>query len=94
MANALGIDASANEKRLSTNSTNIALELATSGAGCVITTLSLARIYVERGLLIEPFQTRLASPWSYYLSESPVSKGVVVKKVAEWILAQAKTLGS
>ena len=93
MANALGIDASANEKRLSTNSTNIALELAASGAGCVITTLSLARTYLERGLLVEPFETRLASPWSYYLAESPVSKGVVVKKVTEWILKQAKAVG-
>ena len=33
LADALGIDASANDKRLSTNSTNIALEMAASGAG-------------------------------------------------------------
>jgi LysR family transcriptional regulator, glycine cleavage system transcriptional activator len=90
MAAALGIDAAANDKRLSTNSTNIALELAANGAGCVITTLSLARIYMERGLLVEPFPTRLSSPWNYYLSESQTSKGAVVKKVREWILAEAE----
>lgn len=93
MANALGIDAGGNEKRLSTNSTNIALELAASGAGCIVTTRSLARTYVERGLLVEPFATRLASPWNYYLVDSPVSKGVVIKKVREWIIEHAKAAG-
>ena len=90
MAAALGIDASANDKRLSTNSTNIALELAANGAGCVITTLSLARTYLERGLLVEPFATQIASPWNYYLTENLTSKGTVVKKVREWILAEAE----
>jgi DNA-binding transcriptional LysR family regulator len=90
MAVALGIDASANDKRLSTNSTNIALELAANGAGCVITTLSLAHIYMERGLLVEPFATEIMSPWNYYLSENLTSKGTVVKKVREWILEEAK----
>jgi DNA-binding transcriptional LysR family regulator len=90
MAAAIGIDATANDKRLSTNSTNIALELAANGAGCVVTTLSLARTYIERGLLEEPFPNRVASPWNYYLSESRVSKGAVVKKVREWILAEAE----
>ncbi|UVC07472.1 LysR family transcriptional regulator [Rhizobium sp. TH2] len=90
MATALGIDAAVNDKRLSTNSTNIALELAANGAGCLVTTLSLARIYMERGLLVEPFPNHVASPWNYYLSESQVSKGAVVKKVREWILAEAE----
>lgn len=90
MATALGIDASGNDKRLSTNSTNIALELAANGAGCVVTTLSLARTYMERGLLVEPFPSQVASPWNYYLSESHVSKGIVVRRVREWILAEAR----
>jgi len=89
MGTALGFDASANDKRLSTNSTNIALELAASGAGCVITTQSLAQIYMERGLLVEPFPTRISSPWNYYLTENQTSKGTVVKKVREWILTEA-----
>jgi DNA-binding transcriptional LysR family regulator len=91
MATALGIDAAANDKRLSTNSTNIALELAANGAGCVVTTLSLASTYMERGLLVEPFPSQVASPWNYYLSESQTSKGAVVKKVREWILAEARS---
>ncbi|PAP98607.1 LysR substrate-binding domain-containing protein (plasmid) [Mesorhizobium mediterraneum] len=91
MAAALRIDAAANDKRLSTNSTNIALELAANGAGCVVTTLSLARTYMERGLLVEPFETQVASPWNYYLSEGQTSKGAVVKRVREWILSEAQT---
>lgn len=88
---ALGIDAGGNDKRLSTNSTNIALELAANGAGCIVTTLSLARTYMERGLLVEPFATSVASPWNYYFLESGVSKGAVVRKVKEWILAEARS---
>lgn len=91
MADALGIDASANDKRLSTNSTNIALEMAASGAGCIATTLSLARVYVERGLLVEPFETRAPSAWNYYLAEGQVSKGTTVAKVRDWIVAEART---
>lgn len=90
MAMALGIDAAANDKRLSTNSTNIALELAANGAGCIVTTLSLARTYMERNLLVEPFETQVFSPWNYYLSESHSSKGAVVKKVRDWIVAEAR----
>lgn len=90
MAAALGIDASRNDKRLSTNSTNIALELAASGAGCLVTTWSLARLYVERGLLVEPFDARPPSRWNYYLLDSPTAKGPVVRKVRDCLLAEAQ----
>ncbi|MGB3389888.1 MAG: LysR substrate-binding domain-containing protein [Pseudaminobacter sp.] len=89
MAAALGIDASRNDKRLSTNSTNIALELAASGAGCLVTTWSLARLYVERGLLVEPFKARPPSRWNYYLMDSPTAKGGVVRRVREWLMDEA-----
>lgn len=89
MAAALGIDASRNDKRLSTNSTNIALELAANGAGCLVTTSSLARLYVERGLLVEPFKARPPSSWNYYLMDSPTAKGAVVRRVREWLIAEA-----
>lgn len=90
MTAGLGIDGSGNDKRLSTNSTNIALELAAHGGGCVVTTLSLARTYIERGLLVEPFPSQVDSPWNYYLTEGQVSKGAVVRKVRDWILAEAE----
>ncbi|PLU65184.1 LysR family transcriptional regulator [Sinorhizobium medicae] len=90
MADALGIDASANEKRLSTNSTNIALEMAASGAGCIVTTHSLARTYVDRGLLVEPFNIRPRSAWNYYLADGQASKGTTVSKVRDWIIAEAQ----
>lgn len=89
MAEALGIDAASNDKRLSTNSTNIALELAANGAGCAVTMLSLARTHIERGLLVEPFPNRVASSWNYYLSEGRVAKGALIRKVREWIVAEA-----
>ncbi|PSJ65805.1 LysR substrate-binding domain-containing protein [Kumtagia ephedrae] len=90
MGEALGIDISERDKGFATNSSNIALELAANGAGCVATQLSLARRYLERGLLVEPFPVRPPSPWTYYLSESRLSKGNVVKTVKEWILARAQ----
>jgi len=90
MADALGIDASANDKRLSTNSTNVALEMAASGAGCIVTTQSLAQIYMDRGLLVEPFQTRARSAWNYCLSKGQTSTGMAVTKVRDWIIAEAK----
>lgn len=94
MAAALGIDASRNDKRLSTNSTNIALELAASGAGCLVTTWSLARLYVERGLLVEPFDARPPSRWNYYLLDSPTAKGPVVRKVRDWLLAESESFAA
>lgn len=94
MAAALGIDAAHNDRRLSTNSTNIALELAASGAGCLVTTWSLARLYIERGLLVEPFDARPPSRWNYYLRDSPTAKGPLVRKVREWILAEAESFAA
>jgi LysR family glycine cleavage system transcriptional activator len=91
MGDALGIDTSDYEKGITTNASNIALELAAMGAGCVATQYSLARAYLARGLLVEPFAIRTASPWTYYLSESQLSKGSVVKTVKSWILARAES---
>ncbi|MBZ9810235.1 MULTISPECIES: LysR substrate-binding domain-containing protein [unclassified Mesorhizobium] len=89
MGDALQIDISDYEKGITTNASNIALELAAMGAGCVATQYSLARTYIARGLLMEPFPVRAASPWTYYLSESQLSKGNVVKIVRNWTLEQA-----
>ncbi len=90
MGAALGIDVSDYQKGLTTNASNIALELAAVGGGCVATQWSLARTYVERGLLVEPFPVRAASPWTYYLSDSQLAKGNVVRTAKDWILGRAK----
>ena len=93
MGAALGIDISGYEKGLTTNASNIALELAATGAGLVSTQLSLARAYLQRGRLIEPFRVRCPSPWTYYLSESRLSKGNVARTVKQWVLTQAEQHG-
>jgi LysR family transcriptional regulator, glycine cleavage system transcriptional activator len=94
MSAALGLEPKGHDKQLTTNSTNVAMELAVTGAGCVAVPLSLGRVYLKRGLLVEPFEVRPPSPWNYYLFEGQVSKGSVVKTVREWILAWAKKGGA
>lgn len=86
---ALGLDMADHDKGLSTNASNVALELAAMGAGLVATQRSLARTYLQRGLLAEPFPVRAASPWSYYLTETRLPKGKVVRLVRQWILDRA-----
>jgi DNA-binding transcriptional LysR family regulator len=92
MGEALGIPATAHEKGIATNASNVALELAAAGGGCVAMQISLARIYLQRGLLVEPFAVRAASPWSYYLSENKLSKGSAVKLARDWIVSRAKEM--
>jgi DNA-binding transcriptional LysR family regulator len=90
MGAALGIDVSEYQKGLTANASNIALELAAVGGGCVATQWSLARTYVGRGLLVEPFSVRAPSPWTYYLSDSQLAKGNVVRTAKDWILKRAR----
>ena len=89
MAEALHLGASERPRSLAANSTNVALELAAQGAGIVATQWSLAQIYLERGLLVEPLPVRRPSPWAYYLIENPLSKGSYCRAVREWIVSRA-----
>ncbi|MDC0739538.1 LysR substrate-binding domain-containing protein [Cognatishimia sp. SS12] len=52
-----------------TNSLDVALELAANGQGCAILPKSLLGNYLRRGLLIEPFEFELESPWSCYITQ-------------------------
>ncbi|WP_299641113.1 LysR substrate-binding domain-containing protein [uncultured Ruegeria sp.] len=74
---------------LRTNASNLAMEMAAKSLGCVVLPRSLARSYVERGLLIEPFQFDLNSPWTYFmrLKEKPVSPPV--RLFQNWLLQAA-----
>lgn len=89
MIDAMELDMPDPPRSLTTNSSNIALELAARGAGLVTTQWSLAQTYLKRGLLVEPFQIRRPSPWGYYLTENPMSKGSYHRVLREWILARA-----
>lgn len=71
-----------------TNSTNIALEIAASGAGITASPRALARAYKDRGLLIELFNLHPKSPWSYYISENTTSFSVAAKLAKSWILRE------
>ena len=91
VADALGVDIADYDRGLTTNASNIALEIASTGAGLVVTQRSLSRMYIQRGLLAEPFSVRAPSPWNYYLTDRPLSKGKIARTVKEWIFARART---
>lgn len=72
-----------------TNVSNLALEMAAKSLGCIALPRSLVRSYVERGLLIEPFEFDLDSPWAYFvrLKEKPVPPPV--RLFQDWLLKAA-----
>lgn len=69
-----------------TNAANIALEMASSGIGVIAAPLDLAQIYVDRGLLAEPFDLRANSPWGYYLKDPVQQPTAATTKVKDWLL--------
>ncbi|NOD64620.1 MULTISPECIES: LysR substrate-binding domain-containing protein [unclassified Ruegeria] len=71
------------------NSSNLALELAAKSLGCVALPKSLARPYVERGLLIEPFALNLDSPWAYYANLREANATPAVRLFQNWLLKVA-----
>jgi LysR family glycine cleavage system transcriptional activator len=48
---------------LKTDSSNVALEMASAGLGCAISLASLAEVHLQRGVLVEPFPERILSGW-------------------------------
>ncbi len=77
---------------LRTNASNLAMEMAAQSLGCVALPSSLAGSYVDRGLLIEPFEFDLDSPWAYFvrLKEKPVSPSV--RLFQDWLLNAAASM--
>lgn len=69
------------------SATNLALELAVSGLGCVVAPRSLAQRFVERGLLVAPFPVSVTSPWIYWVRVNEQSPSVML--FLEWLLAAA-----
>ncbi|MFW8634821.1 LysR substrate-binding domain-containing protein [Cribrihabitans pelagius] len=72
-----------------TNSSNMALELAVNGLGCVVVPKSLVQSFLQQGRLVEPFAFDLDCPWAYFASfrDKPVSPSV--KHFKAWLLAAA-----
>jgi LysR family glycine cleavage system transcriptional activator len=75
------------DRGLRTNGSNIALDFAANGMGLTASLSSLAEVYLERGLLVEPFESRPQSPWNYYIKMHNRTKGSADRKVANWIIA-------
>lgn len=89
ICDALGLEHSRQRKSFTTNVSNVGLELAVAGAGCVVTQASTAAVYLKRGLLVEPFPVRPPSPWNYYLIENPAAKAPVIRTMRDWIVERA-----
>lgn len=74
---------------IKTNASNIALELASHGAGIAVLPIDLTRTYKDRGLLVEPFDYRPPSPWNYYIRNSRTDFLAASQKLYDWLLSQA-----
>lgn len=90
MVTGLGISPHGSAGAISADTTNIALELAASGAGVLATTMSLASIYMQRKLLVEPITVRVPSPWNYYMVEGANRKGPSVRRLRDWLSVEAR----
>ncbi|MCP4997537.1 MAG: LysR family transcriptional regulator [Hyphomicrobiales bacterium] len=76
---------------IKTNSTAIALELASQGHGCAVLPKSLVGTFVERNQLIEPFDLGVETPWLYYLSDETPSMGPSARLFREWLLKNIRS---
>ncbi|MDQ2067617.1 LysR family transcriptional regulator [Xinfangfangia sp. CPCC 101601] len=95
VAQAIGMDEVGKVARLTTNATNIALEWAVEGAGLVVTQRSTARVYLSRGLLVEPIPTLSApSSWGYYLTSNPLSRGSHIATLRDWLVMMGSPDGT
>ena len=75
-----------------TNGSNVSLELAVEGVGATIAMTSLARKYLDRGLLVEPLAIRPASPWGYWIARRSVKKGSAPGRLYQFMLDYAGRL--
>ena len=64
--------------------------MAARGLGCVVAPKSLARIYIDRGLLVEPFPMSVPSPWTYFLHADQKNATPAIRQFREWLLAEAE----
>src|SRR5262249_32874690 len=86
MGDALGGEDLSMGRMVKTNASNISLEMAAQGLGVTVALTSLSNLYVQRGLLAEPFEARPLSPWTYYIAKRRVARNVVVDRLLSHIL--------
>lgn len=75
-----------------TNASNVALEMAACGLGVTVALTSLARLYLDRGLLAEPFAVRPASPWTYYIAARGTARSSAVGQLHAHLVAAGRAL--
>lgn len=90
MCEAIGIVDGDEDVPLKTNASNISLELAAQGLGVVVTLSTLGEVYQQRGLLVEPFDVRARSPWSYYLIRQPQGHARAPKALVRHLMEARK----
>lgn len=71
---------------LKTDSSNVALEMASAGLGCAITVASLAEVHLQRGVLVEPFPERIPSGWGYDLHLGELSPTRASERLMQFLL--------
>ncbi|MEF3049073.1 LysR substrate-binding domain-containing protein [Pseudotabrizicola sp. L79] len=79
---------------IKTNSTNVALEMAAHGMGVTIALSSLCDRFLQRGLLVEPFDIRPKSPWTYYGLVRQTRRGTGAQLLWQHIVGSAGEAGS
>ena len=77
-----------------TNASNLGLQLAVKGLGCVSLPRSLVLPYIESGLLIEPFELDVTCPWTYFTKVIEKTVSPSVKLFHEWLMQSATALES
>jgi LysR family glycine cleavage system transcriptional activator len=76
--------------RTQTNSLNVALELAIGGQGCAILPRSVVTTHLERGLLAEPVEVALTSPWACYMLRGNPVVSRQTERVMDWLRIAAQ----
>ncbi len=79
---------------LRTNISNLAMEMAVKSLGCIALPRSLARPYVDRGFLVEPFSFELESPWAYFMQLKEKSASPPVRLFQDWLLKAAAEMNT
>lgn len=88
-----GLEALNLDRGTKSNTTNVALECAANGLGCVVAPRSLIGTYLARGLLTEPLDFHAESPWGYYISEADPSMTNAARTLRNWLLQPENTAG-
>lgn len=72
-----------------TDVSTLTIELAVQGLGCAVVPRSLVGPYVERGMVVEPFETDIDSPWVYCVRFKTRSPTPSVKVFKTWLMEAA-----